>query len=593
MVRAVHRRLRRVGLWLVFLLLPALSCAWLYPQGKKGKKDEEPQSQTVFRVPVNIVVVNATVTDNSGNPVTDLTAKDFKVYDDGILQDIQTFALEFYGPAGSEKVETQSIPSAIPAKERDAERSRILSIVMDDLAMESVENFSRMVEAIRQYVERDMGPRDQVTLLTGSGRVQVPFTSDKQNLIDELEIIFKKMNLSPLIRDACLKLTDLESYRYADWMHGGLVDVGELIERTMECLNLETDALGGSTSYRKTAEVYLRTVASFQRQMLEYQTRSLLATLRQHIRTLRHFEGAKTIVLFSDGFLSESESPEAYRLQEVIDLALRSGIVLNTVSIRGLSAEFADVLPAEIKPKKESPLLSMVPRSSLRADENKQAKESPLSQIAYETGGMFSHSRNDLYKGIHEIARRQSFYYILSYALPARKADGSYHKIKLELARPDLKLSYRKGYYVQKEEMQFENTKKEDIIDALNAPGDMREIPMTLAYNYSQDEDFTYTVSFITKANIRGLSFLDEDARRKNMVSFILAAFDENDKYISGIDKTIEFRLLEESYTDLRNRGLTSRVELKLPIGRYKIKAIVREANQGKMGSATKSVEIP
>jgi hypothetical protein len=77
------------------------------------------------------------------------------------------------------------------------------------------------------------------------------------------------------------------------------------------------------------------------------------------------------------------------------------------------------------------------------------------------------------------------------------------------------------------------------------------------------------------------------------MVSFILAAFDENDKYIDGIDKSIEFRLLEENYASLRDRGLTSRVELKLPIGRYKIKAVVREANQSKMGSVTKFVEIP
>jgi hypothetical protein len=379
------------------------------------------------------------------------------------------------------------------------------------------------------------------------------------------------MNLSPVSRDACLKLTDLEAWRFADGMHEFQVDRKKLIQRTMQCLNITSDALGGSSSYEITAEAYLRAVSSSQRQTLEYQTRSLLATLRQHIRTLRHFEGTKTVVLFSDGFLSESESPEAYQLQEVIDLALRSGIVLNTVSLRGLSGEDSDAA----------------------AEETKQAKESPLSQIAYETGGMFSHSRNDLYMGIHEIAQRQSYYYILSYALPARKADGSYHKIKLELTRPELKLSYRKGYYVQKEEMRFENTKKEDIIDALNAPGNMREIPMTLSYNYSQDEDFTYTVSFTTKANIRSLQFLDEDSRRKNAVSFILAAFDESDKYISGIDKTIEFRLLEESYADLRNRGLTSRVELKLPVGRYKIKAIVREANQGKMGSATKSVEIP
>lgn len=569
MVRAMHRRLRRAGFWLV--LLPTLSCVLLYPQGKKGKKDEEPQSQTIFRVPVNIVVVNATVTDKSGNPVTDLTAKDFKVYDDGKLQDIQTFALESYGPAQLEEAQTQPPSSALAAKEQDAERTRILSLVVDDLAMESVVNFPRMIEAVKQFVERDMRPQDQVTVLSGSGRIQVPFTNNKQHLLDELEIIFKRMNLSPVSRDACLKLTDLEAWRFADGMHEFQVDRKKLIQRTMQCLNITSDALGGSSSYEITAEAYLRAVSSSQRQTLEYQTRSLLATLRQHIRTLRHFEGTKTVVLFSDGFLSESESPEAYQLQEVIDLALRSGIVLNTVSLRGLSGEDSDAA----------------------AEENKQAKESPLSQVAYETGGMFSHSRNDLYMGIHEIAQRQSYYYILSYALPARKADGSYHKIKLELTRPDLKLSYRKGYYVQKEEMRFENTKKEDIIDALNAPGNMREIPMTLSYNYSQDEDFTYTVSFTTKANIRSLQFLEEDSRRKNAVSFILAAFDESDKYISGIDKTIEFRLLEESYADLRNRGLTSRVELKLPVGRYKIKAIVREANQGKMGSTTKSVAIP
>jgi hypothetical protein len=141
MVRAVHRRLQRVGFWLLFLLLSALSCALLYPLDKKGKSDEAPQSQTIFRVPVNIVVVNATVTDKSGNPVTDLTAKDFKVYDDGKLQDIHTFALESYGPSGFEEAETQKSPSKIAAREPEPSRPRILSLVVDDLAMESVGNF--------------------------------------------------------------------------------------------------------------------------------------------------------------------------------------------------------------------------------------------------------------------------------------------------------------------------------------------------------------------------------------------------------------------------------------------------------------------
>jgi hypothetical protein len=55
--------------------------------------------QTLFKVPVNVIVVNATVTDKHGKPVTDLTANDFRVYEDDKLQNIQTFALEVFGQA--------------------------------------------------------------------------------------------------------------------------------------------------------------------------------------------------------------------------------------------------------------------------------------------------------------------------------------------------------------------------------------------------------------------------------------------------------------------------------------------------------------
>ena len=128
---------------------------------------------------------------------------------------------------------------------------------------------------------------------------------------------------------------------------------------------------------------------------------------------------------------------------------------------------------------------------------------------------------------------------------------------------------------------------------ALHGPGNMNEIPITLSYSSSQEDDSTYAVSFITNVNIRKLRFPEEDNRRRNQISLVLAAFDEADHFINGLEKSIDFQLLENSYTDLRQHGLTSRVELKLPIGRYRIKAVVRENSQGKMGSIVKSVEIP
>ena len=72
-----------------------------------------------------------------------------------------------------------------------------------------------------------------------------------------------------------------------------------------------------------------------------------------------------------------------------------------------------------------------------------------------------------------------------------------------------------------------------------------------------------------------------------------MVAYDENYNYIDGLEKTLDFNLLETSYADLLQRGLSSRVELKLPFGRYRIKAVVRESVQGKMGSVIKDIEIP
>jgi VWFA-related protein len=568
---AKHRVLRCVGIFCGVLLL--LCGSTLFPEGKK-KKEADLKSQTTFKVPVNVVVVNATVTDKSGNPVTDLTENDFKVYEDGKPQSIQTFALETYGPPELEQPKVSAAPSKVPATpskraeaDKNASRPRMISILIDDVTMESAADFPRMIEAVKKYVEKDMGPSDQVALLSASGRVQFPFSNDKRALLEGLDAALRKLNFMTVNRSTCPKLTDLESWRIADGMRQFQdTHYQEALQETIQCLGMDASL----PSSQQSAELQLRTFASSQNQVTEYQTRNLLYMFRQHIRALRHFEGAKTIVLFSDGFLSEKGSAEGYQLQEIINLALRAGIVLNSVNIRGL-----------------------VVTLDAQEQDDLNAQESPMNQMAYETGGTFVHNRNDLYKGLQSIARRQSYYYVLTYGMPPHKADGVYHNIKLELTRPGLQLSYRKGYYTAKEELSYENRRKEDIIDALNAPGNMNEIPMTLAYNYFQEDDSTYAVSFVTNVNIRKMQFLDEESRRKNAVSLILAAFDENDKFINGLDKTVEFQLLDESYTALRNHGITSRVELKLPAGNFKIKAVVRESNQGKMGSITKSMEIP
>ena len=579
----------------IIVLLLALFCSQLPAQNKKNQKEETDKAQTTFKVPVNVIVVNVTVSDKNGNPVSDLTANDFKVFEEGKPQAIQTFAMESYEPAPAEAAKTQERPSAQTGMTPGSSRPRLISLVIDDITAKSNDRYARMIQAVTSFVKNDLGPMDQVTILSGSGRVRYPFSDDKQRLLEEIDEMFGKLNLAVAIQSDCPDLTDLQAQRISDrqaW--GASMDAQDpslqvAVAEAIRCLNLNTESDSEEDRKRiiEIAKNHVLMEASRHIQESEYLTHSLLDTLRKHLRSLRHFEATKSLVLFSDGFLAQSTSPVFFQLQEVVDLALRSGVVLNCVDIRGLdtyfpSASERNILDASIAGQK---------MSFYREDQ--LAQEDPLFQMSSETGGLFFHNNNDLYGGLQKIVHRQSAYYVLTYAMPSQKADGRYRRIKLEVSRPGLELSYRKGYYAPKEEMTFERRKKEDIMEALQAPGNLNEIPLHLAYNYYQEDDSTYGVSFLTNISIRGLHFLDEDARRKNLISMVLVAFDENDRYIDGVEKSIEFRLLETSYASLLDQGLTSRVELKLPMGRYKIKAVVRESTQGKIGSVTKAVEIP
>jgi VWFA-related protein len=588
MAKAWHKILRRLGIPFGLLLLLPFSWAYLFPQNKNAKNEGAPKSQVDFRVAVNVLVLNATVTDKKGNPVKDLTADDFRVYDDGKLQSIQTFALESFG---SEEVQSGAPstqpPNAAPKQGEPGPqmRPRMLSIVIDDLTMELPLNFLGIIDAVKAFIKNDMRPGDQVAILSGSRKMQLPFSDNKQHLLEELAAVPDKLNVDVTMRPCGPELTDLEAHTIALDPAGGL--------------SLFSPQL---TQICEAAGISLPIAALRQNGDSEFRTYSLLQTIRQHIRALRHFKGSKSVVLFSDGFVAEKGTATAYKLQEVVDLALRSGIALNTVGTRGVQVYMDAMFGSPPKEEQEGDTRKIGAAWKTLANDNrwkllvheddKRGQESPLDQMASETGGVFS-GGNLMDKGLQRIVNRQVFYYVLSYTMPPQKTDGAYHNIKLEVTRPGLEISYRKGYYTPKEELSVETRKKEEIIAALGAPGNMNEIPMTLSYNYFQEEDINYSVSFITNVKIRGLQFLEEDARRKNLVSLILAAYDENDRYISGVEKSIDFLLLEESYAGLRDRGLTSSVELKLPMGRYKIKAVVRESNQGKMGSATKVVEIP
>ncbi|MFN8009582.1 MAG: hypothetical protein U0V70_21620 [Terriglobia bacterium] len=154
-------------------------------------------------------------------------------------------------------------------------------------------------------------------------------------------------------------------------------------------------------------------------------------------------------------------------------------------------------------------------------------------------------------------------------------------------------MRYRQGYYVPREQITSERRKKEDILEAMRAPGNLNEIPIQLSYQFTQVSDSLYQVSLLTRVGVKGMDFVNQDARRKNSLSVIVVAFDEHDKWVEGIERVIDLNLQESSYASVLQYGFLSKVNFNLAPGRYKIRTVVRESLKSLMGSTSRLIEVP
>ncbi len=605
---------------------PGVAAEPLIPASQDKKLEEKATSKFIVRVPVDVVVVHATVTDKKGNPIEDLTVDDFEVYEDGKIQTIQSFAVESYQksrPTHQTSQQVKSSASPVPEPTSSAP-PRLFSLVIDDLTSPSFEDIYRSIEAIKVFVTESLGEEDQVSILTASGRFQLPFTQNRTVLLEEIGKLHKKVDRQRVVRSDCPELTDLQAERICNGP-SMLPDFRVALLEVTTCASFQAqlraqDIAGAATSATETgqgedvtiggvqttygsflpsidpeilpmAESIVRAAALRQHEATQQRNRRLLRALSRHVQFLSYFEAKKSLILFSDGFLPRNFRHE---LGELMDRSLRAGVVFSTVDIRGLYTTNLRASDGGSIGISDTYLLDE--RRRLREEDMIQ-QEGPLAELAHGTGGIFFHNNNDLSAGLRSIAESQSFYYVLTYGLTESKLDGRYHKIKVKISRPGVTIRHRKGYFAPKERLSLETMNRQIIEDDLEAilygPGNLSGVPVGLSYSYFRLDEMTYQLALLAKIDIGGLSFLKENGNRENLIHLVIAVLDDNGQYVKGTRKKVNLKLTESSYAALLNYGLRTQVNLQLPRGRYKIKAVARDNVDTRLGSAESTLEVP
>src|SRR5262245_32278703 len=543
-------------------------------QPKQETKQPEAQApareqEATVRISTQLVQVDATVTDKKGEHVEDLTEDDFELTVDGKKQAITYFRLvKLPEPRRAEGVATNAPklntpPLSMPTKPIALEQvARTIAFVVDDLGL-SFESTSFARRAIKKFLDEQMQEGDLVAIIRtgrGLGALQ-QFTSDKRVLYMAVE----KLTWNPFSRDMNPRF--------------GVVDNNDP----------GAQAQARFDDFRETV------FAS-----------GTLGALNFVVRGLRELPGRKSAILISDGFrlfgANRDNTLILDRVRRLTDLANRSSVVIYSLDAKGLQTLMptaADNMGAMTGPQFAEALSRM-------RQQNFDTQEG-LTYLARETGGVAFINNNDLNYGIRRALKDQQSYYLIGFDPEDEKFDRKYHSIRLKVNRPGLQTRTRAGFigFSDRPIEPVPQTREAQILSALFSPFGARDVAaqMTSFFfnspnpNRKQKND-PETVSFVRSffhIDASNLTFKDADNGEKVLkLEIATFTFSENGAVVEQHGRAFQLRLDEAQYRVALRRGFnyTDDFVIKKP-GAYQFRAVIRDAETGRMGSAGQFIQVP
>jgi VWFA-related protein len=356
----------------------------------------------VIQVGVDLIRIDATVTDEDGRPVTDLRPEDFRLKVDGKLVPVQNAA--FFGRTPADGATRESGPD------------RSIVFVIDDLVL-SPEGVAWTRDALQAFA---------AARHAGNAMIGVRFTSDESDKV--------LLSRDPRRFDAAVR-----GFRYRTKnVRNGIVRHADFQQRMysiLTTLNALRSAPGRKAVILVSDGLWVDPGRS----------------AREQFGIRSPFDS-----LFPDG-----NSDAAMRM--IVEVANRASTVVHTVSPSGIEAPWpGGVSPAgggtwfgtrTWAPSvanaggAEEPLGPAV-SDALDQMERRQG----LRSAASETGGLAFFSRNGLERALQDIAEDQRSYYLIGFAPPKSTFARSWLKtkfrtIKLAVDRPGVRVRTRAGFY--------------------------------------------------------------------------------------------------------------------------------------------------
>ncbi|MGO9274240.1 MAG: VWA domain-containing protein [Terriglobia bacterium] len=519
-----------------------------------------------IKAQTNVVLVDVRVWDKAGNPVTDLKPEDFRVFEDGVRQQVSSFSIEKVAQleaAAAENgppptIDLATLPPNTPQETvlKLLQDRRLLVLFFDQSSMQP-DDLIRALNSATHFVDKQMTPADLVAVVTYSSdlRIAQNFTNDRK----QLDKVLKRIQLGEA---------------------SSLAEAGS-----------EGDAGGTNASGQ---EIVAQDVsAAFTPDETEFNifnTDEKLGAIESLAQMLRGVPGRKSVIHFSSGLQRTGVDNQA-ELRAAEDAANQSNVSLYTVDSRGLVA-----LPAGGDASSSAPAGTALYSGSAVNSQVTSLLDTreTLAALSADTGGRTFYDLNDFSSAFQRIQEDNSTYYLLGYSPANAKSDGRFRRIKVEVTRPGVKVQARPGYFAPKNFRQFTREDKEmQLQQAMDLDTPFVDLPMAIGADYFRQADGKYYVVLSSKIPGSAIEFMKKSAAHQTEFDFAWRATNQAGATIAALRDTLPVKLSPENYQQVVAGNILYEGGFVLPPGQYHLKVVARENASGKIGTFEQNLNLP
>lgn len=577
------------------LLLLAISA-----QGQAKPVQPPDQDNDVIRVNTELVQTDVMVFDKKGRFADGLTLEQFALKIDNKPQPISFLERASSGAPGElKKTNTgpSSTGSAAPGSgSATLTQGRYLLFFVDDLHLAPA-SLVRTRKALFEFIDRGIGPRDQVAITSSSGQIGFlqQFTDDRVAL---------RMAVSRLNYRANTK-TDMDNppmseYIAAKIREGDEGTINYYVEETMKQNCFRPPGGGGyiCTVSRQSARQLVRERAQQISTQSTPDTTNTLRLLEGLMRTAGQLPGRKLVFVISDGFfLNDREANSRERIKRITDAAGRAGVIIYTLDARGLIGEGIDV--TNDRPVDSQGLLSGSDIGETSASQD------GLNALARDTGGLpLRNTNRPMSEWVEQVLDETSNYYLLAWRPDNEEQKrGKFKRIEVSvIGRPDLTVRLRTGYFKtaplpilttrKKPDKDPTKAREDDMRLVIDAPVSQRQIPTELALDLSQMPGVGTRLTASIQINREALTFEPTDGKNLAEVDIGGIFYDDKGKPVSSFVGRLRVFPSPEASASAKQYAVYN-FHAWLAPGLYQVRVGVRDIKSGRIGSAMQWIQVP